>query len=155
MLNFNSIIIHLNWTICRSELVLNYDLSQHDFAFLFTHKVLFFLLKEVPQVRGIKLGEENKSSKRRQNCKRSEERWTLNDSCYLCNWLCNYLSDFEARARLRCWPERPCLLSRWCPPPDVWVAQYFFCLGSTLHWNLLRRLPAVRSLLSPANKLKK
>ena len=59
----------------------------------------FFLLKEVPQARGIKLGEENKSSKRRQNCKRSEERWTLNDSCYLCNWLCNYLSDCETPAR--------------------------------------------------------
>ena len=71
MLNFNSIIIHLN---SRSELVLNYDLSQHDFAFLLSKKVLFFLLKEVPQARGIKLGEENKSSKRRQNCKRSEER---------------------------------------------------------------------------------
>ena len=93
----------------------------------------FFLLKEVPQARGIKLGEENKSSKRRQNCKRSEERWTLNDSCYLCNWLCNYPWKRQGRVGLRCWPDTPCLQAGWSP------ARYFFGLGSTLHWNLLRR----------------
>ena len=99
----------------------------------------------------LKLGEENKSSKLRQNCKRSEERWTLNDSCYPCNWLCNYLSVGETPSGETPWPRRS---SRGCPY-CVWCPQCSSRLGRTLHWNLLRRSQAVRSLLSQGNKWKK
>ena len=150
------ILIHLSGTICI-EIRTFAQLWSFSawFCVSFEPQSFLFSSRRSSSSQGIKLGVENKSSKRRQNCKRSEERWTLNDSCYLCNWLCNYLSGREAPSRWRWWLDPPCLQTRWSPSREVGGAECFFCLGSTLHWNLLRRLPTVRSPLSQANKLKK